>query len=52
MTRLFVLITLITFSFNSASAQNGYDWGANKPDAQARWQYLNFSVDNDKYNQH
>lgn len=51
MTRLLVLITLITFSLNISTAQNGYDWGENKPDAQARWQYLNFSIDNNNYNQ-
>lgn len=51
MTRLVVLITLITFSINIASAQNGYDWGENKPDAQARWQYMNFSIENKNYNQ-
>lgn len=32
-------------------AQSGYDWGENKPDAKAQWQYLNFLVDQKNYSQ-
>ena len=39
-----VTVLLLTLIVNS-KAQNGYDWGDNKPDAKAQWQYLNFLID-------
>lgn len=51
MGRLIVLIAVILFSLTKLSAQNGYDWGENKPDAQACWKYMNFAYENKQYSQ-
>ena len=48
--RIVLGITLL-ISVITSQAQNGYDWGENKPEAKARWQYLNFLIDQKNYNQ-
>lgn len=51
MLRYTIILLISLVSFKNIIAQNGYEWGANKPDAQARWQYMNFLIDEKKYNQ-
>lgn len=48
---LILFIIVVISSLNLSYAQAGYDWGENKPDAKQRWQYLNFLVDQEQYNQ-
>ena len=49
--RIVLVIVLFLSLIVKTQAQNGYDWGENKPDAKAQWQYLNFLIDQKNYNQ-
>ena len=49
--RIALVTSLFLILIVNTQAQNGYDWGENKPDAKAQWQYLNFLVDQQNYNQ-